>query len=229
MNTTGELSRRDGRDEQEPDVRKRMPSSEPSAERCQRLMALFLICSRPRFASGFFVPRVIEQEGLAQSRLFLYRCSSFFLADVASRRGLRALAINQDTVRDARLLRRDLFKELAEGDDVRMRVMTPSMLLGSEMNVLLRNPEFVKLVRWMSIDEAQLIEQEGIFKRGYQSLLTMRVRLNNSTTWAAATATAIRTRNQYLSVSQREPFGVLVEEKMEIWLDNKLEDNMRDL
>ncbi|KAK7002047.1 hypothetical protein R3P38DRAFT_2557363, partial [Favolaschia claudopus] len=41
-------------------------------------------------------------------------------AEVASRRGLRVLAINQDTVRDARLVGRDLFKELAEGDDVRM-------------------------------------------------------------------------------------------------------------
>ncbi|KAK7021543.1 hypothetical protein R3P38DRAFT_2533465 [Favolaschia claudopus] len=45
-------------------------------------------------------------------------------ADVASRRGLRALAINQDTVRNARLAGRDLFKELDAGDDIRMGVMS---------------------------------------------------------------------------------------------------------
>ncbi|KAJ7451710.1 P-loop containing nucleoside triphosphate hydrolase protein [Mycena galericulata] len=111
-------------------------------------------------------------------------------ADVASRRGLRALAINQDTVRDARLSGRDLFKELAEGEDVRMGVMTPSMLNGPEMTALLRKPEFVNQVRWMSIDEAQLVEQEGIFQNGYRSLLRLRVRLNSATIWAAATATA---------------------------------------
>ncbi|KAJ7314641.1 hypothetical protein DFH08DRAFT_821302 [Mycena albidolilacea] len=66
-------------------------------------------------------------------------------AEVASRRGLRALAINQDTVRDATLAERDLFKELAERDDVRMGVMTPKMLLEKDMTVLLRKPAFARL------------------------------------------------------------------------------------
>ncbi|KAJ7689946.1 P-loop containing nucleoside triphosphate hydrolase protein, partial [Mycena rosella] len=70
-------------------------------------------------------------------------------ADVASRRGLRALAINQDTVRDARLAACDLFKKLEKGEDVRMAVMTPSMLVGHEMKALLRKPAFIDLVRWM--------------------------------------------------------------------------------
>ncbi|KAJ7773883.1 hypothetical protein B0H16DRAFT_1362819, partial [Mycena metata] len=70
-------------------------------------------------------------------------------AAVASSRGLRALPINQDTVRDAKLGGRDLFKELAEGNDVRMGVMTPHMLMQPEMRALLRKPEFVKLVRWL--------------------------------------------------------------------------------
>ncbi|KAJ6544426.1 P-loop containing nucleoside triphosphate hydrolase protein [Mycena capillaripes] len=111
-------------------------------------------------------------------------------ADVASRRGLRALAINQDTVRDAKLSGRDLFKELAEGDDVRMGVMTPQMLMETEMKGLLRKADFVNLVRGVSIDEAQLVGQDGVFKSGYVSLLNMRVRLNNSTVWVGATATA---------------------------------------
>ncbi|KAJ7198688.1 hypothetical protein C8J57DRAFT_953089, partial [Mycena rebaudengoi] len=45
--------------------------------------------------------------------------------------------------------RRDLFKELCSGNDVRMAVMTPKMLFGPEMTALLKTPEFVNLVRWM--------------------------------------------------------------------------------
>ncbi|KAK6966464.1 P-loop containing nucleoside triphosphate hydrolase protein, partial [Favolaschia claudopus] len=108
-------------------------------------------------------------------------------ADVASRRGLRARAINQDTVRNARLVGRDLFKELEHGDDIRMAVMTPSMLNESDMKTLLRRPQFINSVRWLSIDEAHLVGQEGIFKSGYLSLLNMRVRLNSSVVWVAAT------------------------------------------
>ncbi|KAJ6481318.1 P-loop containing nucleoside triphosphate hydrolase protein [Mycena vitilis] len=111
-------------------------------------------------------------------------------ADVASSRGLRGLAINQDTVRDARLAGRDLFKELAEGDDVRMGVMTPHMLMEADMRALLRKPEFTNLVRWFPIDEVHLVEQDGVFKAGYSSLVNMRVRLPSSTIWIAGTATA---------------------------------------
>ncbi|KAJ7637933.1 P-loop containing nucleoside triphosphate hydrolase protein [Mycena polygramma] len=111
-------------------------------------------------------------------------------AEVASRRGLRALAINQDTVRDARLAGRDLFKELANGDDVRMGVMTPKMLFEADMSALLRNTAFIDSVHWVSIDEAQLVKQEGIFQAGYESLLYLHIRLQRSTTYALATATA---------------------------------------
>ncbi|KAJ7195397.1 P-loop containing nucleoside triphosphate hydrolase protein [Mycena rebaudengoi] len=127
-------------------------------------------------------------------------------ADVASRRGLRALAINHDTLRKAAIQvpRRDLFKELCSGDDVRMAVMTPKMLFGPEMTALLKTPEFVNLVRWMSIDEAQLVQQEGIFQAGYKSLPTLRMRLNSSTIWCAATATA--TAAEALEMGQRLGF-----------------------
>ncbi|KAK7058204.1 P-loop containing nucleoside triphosphate hydrolase protein, partial [Favolaschia claudopus] len=122
-------------------------------------------------------------------------------ADVASRRGLRALAINQDTVRDARLAGRDLFKELGAGDDVRMAIMTPSMLNETDMKSLLHRPQFVNSVRWLSIDEAHLVVQEGIFKNGYASLLNLRVRLNSSVVWVAATATATRAEALSMAVA----------------------------
>ncbi|KAJ7622792.1 hypothetical protein DFH06DRAFT_1143124 [Mycena polygramma] len=91
---------------------------------------------------------------------------------------------------DTRLARRDLFKELAEGDDVQMGVMTPCMLMEVDMRALLRKPEFVKLVHWFPIDEVHLVEQDGVFKAGYISLLNMRVRPPSTTIWIAGTAMA---------------------------------------
>ncbi|KAK6995702.1 P-loop containing nucleoside triphosphate hydrolase protein, partial [Favolaschia claudopus] len=111
-------------------------------------------------------------------------------AEVASRRGLRALPINQDTVRDARLAGRDLFKELAEGDDVRVGVMTPKMLFESEMTALLKSSTFSSKVRWVSIDEVQLVRQPGVFQAGYKSLVYLHIRLPSSTLYALVTATA---------------------------------------
>jgi superfamily II DNA helicase RecQ len=113
-----------------------------------------------------------------------------FQVEVASHRGLHALTINQDRVRDAALAGRDLFKELAERDDVCMGVMTPKMLLEKDMTVLLRNPTFARLVHWVSINEALLVKQEGVFQEGYRSLLLLRIRLPSNATWCAATATA---------------------------------------
>ncbi|KAK7013410.1 P-loop containing nucleoside triphosphate hydrolase, partial [Favolaschia claudopus] len=111
-------------------------------------------------------------------------------AEVASRRGLRVLAINQDTVRDARLAGREPFKELVEGDDVRMGVMTPKMLCEAEMTALLKKDAFVNLVRWVSIDEAQLARQAGVFQAGYKSLVYLHIRLPKSTVYTLASATA---------------------------------------
>ncbi|KAJ7254124.1 hypothetical protein C8J57DRAFT_1658198 [Mycena rebaudengoi] len=114
------------------------------------------------------------------TREYISRCLTFLSqAEVAERRGLRVLAINHDTLRaaDQETPRRDLFKELVKGDDVRMAVMTPKMLVGPQMTTLLRTPEFLDLVRWMSVDE---VGQEGIFLSGYKSLVNLRMRLNSS-------------------------------------------------
>ncbi|KAJ6549418.1 P-loop containing nucleoside triphosphate hydrolase protein [Mycena vulgaris] len=112
-------------------------------------------------------------------------------AEVASARGLRALAINEDTVREAALENRDLWLELMRGSDVRVAIMTPQMVKGKHMQQLLNSPAFVALVRWVSIDEAQLVnQQDGVFAAGYLSLSSLRVKLNDSTVWVAATATA---------------------------------------
>ncbi|KAF7291508.1 Nucleoside triphosphate hydrolase protein [Mycena kentingensis (nom. inval.)] len=112
-------------------------------------------------------------------------------ADAASKRGLNAFAINQDTVREAQMLKRDLFDELLRSAGVRVAVMTPSMLRSTEMQELLRKPAFKDAVRWLPIDEAHLVAQEdSVFYSGYLSLAHLRVRLHTTVVWSAATATA---------------------------------------
>ncbi|KAK7000494.1 P-loop containing nucleoside triphosphate hydrolase protein [Favolaschia claudopus] len=112
-------------------------------------------------------------------------------AEVASDRGLRALAINEDTVREAALGKRDLWRELKSGTDVRVAIMTPQMARGKRMQQLLNLPLFAALIRWVSVDEAHLIDQrEGVFKNPYMGLSILRVKLPSTTTWIAVTATA---------------------------------------
>ncbi|KAJ7912855.1 P-loop containing nucleoside triphosphate hydrolase protein [Mycena leptocephala] len=116
-------------------------------------------------------------------------------AEVATARGLRALAINEDMVREAALVKRDLWLELTRGDDVRVAIMTPQMVQGRRMQELLNSPAFVDLVRWVSIDEAGLVDQkEGVFAAPYLRLSMLRVKLNDSTVWVAVTATATTER-----------------------------------
>ncbi|KAF8193517.1 P-loop containing nucleoside triphosphate hydrolase protein [Mycena galopus ATCC 62051] len=116
-------------------------------------------------------------------------------AEVATARGLRALPINEDTVREAALERRDLWAELVRGKDVRVAIKTPQMALGKRMQQLLNSPAFVTLVRWVSVDEAGLIDQkDGVFASWYCRLATLRVKLLTSTQWTAATASATKER-----------------------------------
>ncbi|KAJ7877153.1 hypothetical protein B0H13DRAFT_2253331 [Mycena leptocephala] len=106
-------------------------------------------------------------------------------AEVATARGLRALAINEDTVREAALVKRDLWLELTRGDD--------------RMQELLNSPAFVDLVRWVSTNEAGLVDQkEGVFAAPYLRLSMLRVKLNDSTVWVAVTATAPRNTGGYI-------------------------------
>ncbi|KAJ7245531.1 P-loop containing nucleoside triphosphate hydrolase protein [Mycena rebaudengoi] len=116
-------------------------------------------------------------------------------ADVATARGLRALAINEDTVRDAAHEKRDLWAELVRGDDVRVAIMTPQMALGRKMQQLLNSPAFVALIRWVSVDEAGLIDQKNsVFAPHYLRLSILRVKLLTSTQWTAVTASATTER-----------------------------------
>ncbi|KAJ7867729.1 P-loop containing nucleoside triphosphate hydrolase protein [Mycena olivaceomarginata] len=113
-------------------------------------------------------------------------------AEVGRKYGLRAIAINEDSVGEAATReKRDLFAEWAGGDDISVGVMSPQMLQGHRMGKLLNDPKIKRLVRWMLIDEAHVLDEEsGTFREPYRGILHMRPRLPSSTVWAGVTGTA---------------------------------------
>ncbi|KAH9942868.1 P-loop containing nucleoside triphosphate hydrolase protein [Amylocystis lapponica] len=117
-------------------------------------------------------------------------------AETACSRGLRALAINQDTVRKASRAKpkRDLFQELASGDDVRLGIMSPQMLQSDRLEKILSNPKTKRLIRWFLIDEVHLLLATGTqWITAYASVKYMRPCLSSSTIWGAITGTATPT------------------------------------
>ncbi|KAF9005311.1 P-loop containing nucleoside triphosphate hydrolase protein [Hymenopellis radicata] len=122
--------------------------------------------------------------------------------EVANRWHLRALAINEDTVRRSRVTDRDLFRELAEGTDVRVGIMTPQMLASEHMSSLFKQQSFLQQLRWFLVDEVHLFdEKESVFAVPYQTLSLLRVRMLPSVIWVSVTATA--TPDQALHIARR--------------------------
>ncbi|KAJ7138471.1 P-loop containing nucleoside triphosphate hydrolase protein, partial [Mycena crocata] len=114
------------------------------------------------------------------------------MAGVGVKYGLRTLAINEDSVREASTReKRDLFTEFAGGTGISVGVMSPQMLQGRAIGQLLKDPKFKELVRWMLIDEAHVLNEEGgTFREPYRGILHFRPRLPSTTVWGACTATA---------------------------------------
>ncbi|KAJ7855693.1 P-loop containing nucleoside triphosphate hydrolase protein, partial [Mycena leptocephala] len=118
-------------------------------------------------------------------------------AEVGRKYGLKAIAINEDSVREAYTCDgRDLFAEFAGGNSISVGVMSPQMLQGRRIGKLLNNPKFKVLVRWMLIDEAHVLDEDsGTFREPYRSILHMRPnymrpRVPSNTVWGATTGTA---------------------------------------
>ncbi|KAH9931769.1 P-loop containing nucleoside triphosphate hydrolase protein [Amylocystis lapponica] len=113
---------------------------------------------------------------------------------VAKKCGLRALAINEDTVRKAHYAEpkpRNLFDELSTGGDIRIGIMSPQMLQSYGMQKLLSNTQAKAHIRWFFIDEGHLVrEKTGPWRLAYQPIQYMRSRLLSSATWATITGTA---------------------------------------
>ncbi|KAF6758428.1 P-loop containing nucleoside triphosphate hydrolase protein [Ephemerocybe angulata] len=101
--------------------------------------------------------------------------------------GVRAVAVTEDTIREADASGVDLFKVLSM-DGVRLAVMSPQMLRSERFNAWIRSARIREAIRWMLIDEAHLVlEESSTFKTPYANIALMRSRLPSSTVWCAVT------------------------------------------
>ncbi|KAJ8095460.1 hypothetical protein PM082_023230 [Marasmius tenuissimus] len=120
----------------------------------------------------------------------------------ATRFGIKAFALTEDTVRDANLEGRNLFTELwnSAREGVCIAVMSPQMLASTSVRSQLRKPKLKGAIRWMFIDEVHLVEEtDSVFCTPYRSIEFARARLSPATVWGAATGTI--TPNRAASVA----------------------------
>ncbi|KAF5319778.1 hypothetical protein D9611_012842 [Ephemerocybe angulata] len=109
------------------------------------------------------------------------------LEKTASSVGLGAVAVTEDTIREAEALGVDLFKVLSV-DGLRLAIMSPQMLRGERFNAWIRSTRIRESIRWMLIDEAHLVlEESSPFRTPYTNIALMRSRLPSSTVWCAVT------------------------------------------
>ncbi|KAI5890741.1 P-loop containing nucleoside triphosphate hydrolase protein [Schizophyllum commune H4-8] len=102
---------------------------------------------------------------------------------------LDAFAINEDTLRCAEAEGRDLFRELQARKGTRVVFMTPQMFLGARFRGLLKDANFKRAIKFVSIDEAHLVDdlQTGPFFKTYNLISPMRDVLDPDAVWALAT------------------------------------------
>ncbi|KAH9945567.1 P-loop containing nucleoside triphosphate hydrolase protein [Amylocystis lapponica] len=138
-------------------------------------------------------------------------------AKVASARGLRALAINEDTVHDAYYEEpsRNLFSELSSGKDIRIGIMSPQMLQSEAMQNLVRDPQVKMQIRWFFVDEVHLLH-ELKWQVAYQVIKYMRARLLSSTIWAEITGTATPPRARAIALDLSFRPGLYVDARYSV-------------
>ncbi|KAF5320284.1 hypothetical protein D9611_011330 [Ephemerocybe angulata] len=104
----------------------------------------------------------------------------------ATRVGLNAVSVTEDTLREADLSGVDLFKVLTLPGRVRLAIMSPQMLRSERFNAWIRANAIQKALRWMLIDEAHLVlEKSSTFHLPYISIVLMRTRIPSSVVWCA--------------------------------------------
>ncbi len=140
---------------------------------------------------------------------------------MAVSRGLTALAINEDTLREAFYEKRDLFDELASGEGIRVGVMSPQMLRGPRMSRFLGSIEQQQAVRWMMVDEAHLTcEEADGWRAAYAAIRYMRARLPETTVWAAFTGTSTPAEAQQIARNLGYKPGAFVNARYSIDIPN---------
>ncbi|KAH6913288.1 P-loop containing nucleoside triphosphate hydrolase protein [Coprinopsis sp. MPI-PUGE-AT-0042] len=108
----------------------------------------------------------------------------------ATKIGIKAFALTEDTVRDAKIKHIDLFRQVASLLGIRLAIMSPQMLQGERFNSWLKERSTRAQIRWFLIDEAHLAREEaGPFHRPYKGIGVYRTRVRPETVWCAVTGT----------------------------------------
>ncbi|KAI4521075.1 P-loop containing nucleoside triphosphate hydrolase protein, partial [Schizophyllum commune Loenen D] len=121
----------------------------------------------------------------------------------AGKYGLRSLAINEDSLRE----NPDLARELQQGRDIRVAVVSPQMLLLGLKRLLstdlvrsgslcdYAHVTYTFKIRWMLIDEAHLVDDEGtVFREHYRLLGNLRSVLKSKPIWVAVSGSVLESR-----------------------------------
>lgn len=109
----------------------------------------------------------------------------------AEARGIKALAINQDTLAAAarESPARDLWKAAAEGE-ADLLFFSPEMLQEKGFNKLIHDEGFLDILTWFWVDEAHLTVEWGRdWRESYRHIGRMRNRLPSRIAWGAWSAT----------------------------------------
>ncbi|KAL6302971.1 hypothetical protein BKA93DRAFT_735885 [Sparassis latifolia] len=104
---------------------------------------------------------------------------------------IRALAINEDSIRNAYYEGRDLFNELCEGNDICVAIIMPWMLQSEHISKIIMGKKTRGLVRWFFVDESHLVNDgdDSVWRVAYHVIIHMRARLPSRVVWAALTGT----------------------------------------
>ncbi|KAK0471236.1 P-loop containing nucleoside triphosphate hydrolase protein [Armillaria novae-zelandiae] len=160
---------------------------------------LFLVVATGQGKTLVMYSPVIASQAQAETGIAISIVPTKALAEQheynAKKYGLHAIAITEDTLRDAELEqpKRDLFSELANGNDVQVGVLSPQMINGDRFRPYLRSLKFLDTVKWILVDEAHLVDPESapeVYATVYKVIRSLWTRLKSQTTWCAVTGTA---------------------------------------
>lgn len=113
-----------------------------------------------------------------------------FKARAASSKGIKALALHEDSARGAAEAQpaRNLFDEVRAGK-WELVFLSPEMLMSKRFNQLVDDTNFVKQVQMVVVDECHLAEEWKTFRAPYAKIKALRDRLPSRVAWVALSAT----------------------------------------
>ncbi|EUC54489.1 DEAD/DEAH-box helicase, partial [Rhizoctonia solani AG-3 Rhs1AP] len=122
-------------------------------------------------------------------------------ARAAESKGIKALALHQDSVRAASEAhpRHNLFEEIRTGE-WRLVFLSPEMLVSKRFSALLDDADFLQQIKLIVVDECHLVDEWKLFRTPYQHIKRLRNRVPSQVAWVALSATIAS--NEFQSISE---------------------------